>query len=250
MQSILIDDDPQCNETLAHLLKTHCPMVQILSMCTSGREGIEQIKKLQPDLVFLDIEMDGMSGLEMLLQLQPVHFEVIFVTGHHKYAQQAIRLSALDYLNKPPLAEEIMAAVLRASHNHNNREMFERYELFFNSMLRRQIHQKPSRIALPANHNTIEYIDIHTIIYIAADRAYATFHLYNAKQVVVSKNIGEYDTMLQDLGFYRVHRSYLVNLEHIRFYHKNEDQLELDNGVRLPVAKSEKEELLQRLSVR
>jgi two-component system LytT family response regulator len=249
MQAILIDDVQESLETLSYLLGRHCPNVQIVATCRSAAEGIEKIRKHNPDLVFLDIEMDGMSGLEMLISLQPVNFEVVFVTGHNEYAQQAIRLSALDYLSKPPIAEELMGAVLRAAQNRANKAMFERYELFFNTLLRQKSDLKPNRIALPAN-NKVEYIDLHHILYLHAERSYCTFHLHGGREILVAKSMGEYEDALVSANFQRAHRSYVVNIDHVRYYHKADEQVELVNGARIPVSKTEKEQFLKKLNGR
>lgn len=248
MKAILIDNEKESNEVLGQLLKQYCPMVQVVAVCESAYLGIEQIREKKPDLIFLDIEMEGMSGLEMLVQLQPFDFEVIFVTGFNEYAQQAIRLSALDYISKPPLVEDILAAVLRAAQLKEMKGMLKRYEVFFSNMARQQNNQSPGRIALLQSNNSIEYIDLHSILYIQADRAYCIFHLFGGRSIMVAKNMKIYEDLLEGLSFKRTHRSYLVNLNHIRFFHKNKEQIELTDGSRIPVSKSEKEQLLYLLS--
>ncbi len=248
MKVVLIDDEPECNDALRLMLQKYCPTIQIVAICTTPQEGIIQIRQHQPDLVFLDIQMEGMSGIEMLLRLQPLNFEVIFVTGHSEYAQRAIRLSALDYIEKPPVVEDIIAAVLRATQVLHKKEIQSRYETFFHNMMRRQNNLVPNRIALITSTNALEYIDTHMILYIEADRAYCSFHLMDARTIMASRPMGIYEDLLKDAHFMRIHRSYLVNIEHIRFFLKSDEQVQLVNGMRLPVSKAEKENLLHRLS--
>jgi two-component system LytT family response regulator len=249
MKSILIDDDPACNTVLAALLRHYCPHVEIAAICNSGSEGLIAIKQHRPDLVFLDIEMAGQSGLEMLSMLHPVDFEVIFVTAHDQYALQAIRLSALDYLSKPPIAEEVMAAVIKAGQSRKQHEMLAQYQLLMDTLHLRRDNATPNRIALPTKQQTLEYVHLHHISYIEADRQYSLFHLLDKRKIVVSKNIGEYGDLLDNLAFMRVHRSFLVNLAQVRYYHKGSEQLEMFDGMLISVARNMKEKVIKRLEI-
>jgi two-component system, LytTR family, response regulator len=249
MRTILIDDENHCNNVLSELIKAYCPQLTIIGICTSVTEGVQCIEKEKPDLVFLDVELGEQSGMQLLMQLQPLNFEVVFVTAHDQYALEAIRLSALDYILKPPTSDALMAAVVKASQRTHERKLLEHYQFFFDTMKRRDANQTPQRIALPNHHHIIEYVHFQQIIYIEADKQYSVFHLTDHRKIVVAKGLNEYEQLLNKHGFLRVHRSYVVNEEHIKRYLKSDEQLELYNGVKIPVARGLKNDVLKILSL-
>jgi two-component system LytT family response regulator len=115
LRTLLIDDEHHCIETMRYELEMHCPEVEIVGIASSGAEGIRRIEELEPDLVFLDIEMPGMNGFEMLKQIDPVNFSVIFATAYDQYAIQAFRCAAADYLLKPVMSDLLIEAVNRVA---------------------------------------------------------------------------------------------------------------------------------------
>ena len=249
MRTLLIDDEPYCNHVLSELIKAYCPQLTIVDVCTSVTEGVRSIEKWQPDLIFLDIELGEQSGLQLLTQLQPMNFEVVFVTAHNQYALEAIRLSALDYILKPPTSDALMAAVVKAAQRTHQKKLLEHYQFFFDTLKRRETNQIPQRIALPNHQHAIEYVNFQQILYIEADKQYSIFHLTDRRKIVVAKGLNEYENLLGTHGFLRVHRSYIINEEHIKRYLKNDDQLELYDATKIPVARGFKIPVLKRLSI-
>lgn len=249
MRTVLIDDEPYCNQVLSELIKAYCPQLEIVGVCTSVTEGVTAMAKWQPDLVFLDVELGEQSGLQLLTQLQPVNFEVVFVTAHDQYALEAIRLSALDYLLKPVTSEALMAAVVKASQRTHQRKLLEHYQFFFDTLKRHETHNAPQRIALPNHQHIIEYVHFQQIVYIEADKQYCIFHLTDRRKIVVAKGLNEYESLLENYNFLRVHRSYIINSEHIKRYLKSDEQMELYNGVKIPVARGLKADILKKLAV-
>jgi len=244
INAIIIDDEMHCRKTLSILLKEYCPDVEVMEQCDNGEAGVEAIKKLKPDLVFLDIEMPRMNGFEMLEQLSEISFAVIFTTGYDQYAIKAFRFSALDYLLKPIDHEELSKAVLKVS-----RQVL--YPLAQQiEILLQKIHHQPSpinKIALPTVEG-LQMIPVDSIISCASDRNYTSLLLKNKQKIIISKILKDIEEMLEEYSFLRVHHSYIVNLNEITRYIKGEGgYLVMSDGSSVDVSRSRKEILLQKL---
>jgi len=244
IKAIIIDDEMHCRKTLSILLKEYCPEVEVIEQCDNGEAGVEAIKKLKPDLVFLDIEMPRMNGFEMLEQLSEISFAVIFTTGYDQYAIKAFRFSALDYLLKPIDHEELSKAVLKVS-----RQVL--YPLAQQiEILLQKIHHQPSpinKIALPTVEG-LQMIPVDSIISCASDRNYTSLLLKNKQKIIISKILKDIEEMLEEYSFLRVHHSYIVNLNEITRYIKGEGgYLVMSDGSSVDVSRSRKEILLQKL---
>jgi len=244
IKAIIIDDEMHCRKTLSILLKEYCPEVEVIEQCDNGEAGVEAIKKLKPDLVFLDIEMPRMNGFEMLEQLSEISFAVIFTTGYDQYAIKAFRFSALDYLLKPIDHEELRKAVLKVS-----RQVL--YPLAQQiEILLQKIHHQPSpinKIALPTVEG-LQMIPVDSIISCASDRNYTSLLLKNKQKIIISKILKDIEEMLEEYSFLRVHHSYIVNLNEITRYIKGEGgYLVMSDGSSVDVSRSRKEILLQKL---
>lgn len=244
IKAIIIDDEMHCQTTLSILLKECCPNVLLLEQCDNGEAGVEAIRKLKPDLVFLDIEMPHMNGFEVLEQFSEFSFSVIFTTGYDQYAIKAFRFSALDYLLKPIDQEELKMAVEKVSQRllHPLPQQLE-------ILLHKINHQFPSinKIALPTFEG-LQMIAVDSIISCASERNYTFIFLKNNLKIVVSKILKELEEMLEDYAFLRVHHSYLVNLNEISKYVKGEGgYLVMSDGSSVDVSRSRKEVLLQKL---
>ena len=241
LKAILIDDEPDCVRLLALQLKEHCPGVQVIAQLTSSEAGLEAILNLEPNIVFLDIEMPEMNGFTLLEQLDDIPFSLIFVTAYNEFALKAFRFSALDYLLKPLDAVELKEAVRKAEKQH--RVDPRQFELLRTQLSERQY---PNKIAVP-HQGGVSFIELKELILCEADSNYTKLFLTSGKTYLLSRTLREVQQVLEERNFLRVHRQYLVNLEHIKMYHKGEAAyLVMYNDSTVPVAKNQKERLIQK----
>lgn len=243
--AILIDDEKNSRESLRKKIETHCSAVSILAECSNGLEGLDAIQKLNPDIVFLDIEMPHMNGFTMLQQLPERNFELIFTTAFNQYAINAIRFSALDYLVKPVDVTELVQAVNRATVKPGN--SIDKKQLDILQQFLNQQKTVPDRIAVAVTSG-LEIIQLNQILYLEAEGNYTNIHLENSRPLLSSKTLKEFEDILPTTQFCRIHNASLVNVQYIKKYNKGEGgQVILSNGTVLDVARRRKEELLQLL---
>ena len=244
IKAIIIDDETDCCETIAELLQTHCPEVEVTGIYHNGAEALPAILQHQPDLVFLDVEMPKMNGFEMLEQLTQVNFDIIFTTSYDQYALKAIRFSAIDYLLKPIDRNELQKAVQKIM-QRSQRTISKQVEI-----LMQRIHQPAksiSKIALPTMEG-LQMIPVDSIISCESDGNYTTLLLKTRQKLVVSTSLKEMEEVLEDYSFVRVHRSYLVNLNEVEKYVKGEGgYLVMSDGSSVDVSRNKKEILLRKL---
>lgn len=244
IKAIIVDDEMDCCETIAALLQSFCPDVEVIGIYHNGAEALSPILQLQPDLVFLDVEMPRMNGFEMLEQLPQVNFDIIFTTSYDQYALKAIRFSAIDYLLKPVDREELQMAVQKVI-QRSQRTIAKQVEI-----LMQKLHQ-PSKsigkIALPTMEG-LQMIPIDSIISCEADSNYSILLLKNKKKIIVSTTLKEIEEILEDHSFVRVHRAYVVNLNEVEKYVKGEGgYLIMSDGSMIDVSRNKKEYLLKKL---
>lgn len=241
LKAILIDDEPDSIRLLALLLKEYCPQVKIEGQYNSSMEGLQAIRTLKPDVVFLDIEMPEMNGFELLNQLDDIFFSLIFITAYNEFALKAFRFSALDYLVKPLDASELQEAVKKT-------EKHQRIDQGQIELLRSQLlkQQQPQKIAV-AFQTGVVFIELKDLVYCEAEGNYTKLFLTNGKNYLLSKTLREVQEVLEERNFLRVHRQYLINLDHIKSYHKGEAAYVVMQGdINIPVAKNQKERLVQK----
>jgi len=242
--ALIIDDEIKKAEYLKEMLEKNLPAVQILGIATSANEGIKQMLTLRPELLFLDIELQTSTGFDLLTQLRDLNFSVIFTTAHQHYALKAIKFAALDFLLKPIDVEELKTAVAKAIKEKQEQGMGKHLEVLINN-LNQQNQQK--KIAISTNSGII-VIDIKKIIYLKADGPYTTLFTSEG-ELVSSTHLKEFEHLLNDFGFYRLHKSYMVNLSEITKYKKSEDAyVIMSNGDTVYVSDKKKEELISQLS--
>ena len=246
----IIDDEPESIQTLSSLIEEYCPNVSIIGKFLDPTEGLKAIRNEQPDAILLDIEMPGMTGLELLRQLDSIEFEVIFVTAHHDYALNAFRLSALDYLLKPVDPDELVEALEKAEKAIAQKRDAQQFEVM-EKLLQQNIDIRKSQqknIALPVFEG-LSYHQMSHIIRVEAQQNYCNFYFENGNELLISKNIGTYDSSLDDYGFMRVHRSHIVNLCKVQgFIRQDGNYVKMNNDEKIEVSRSKKEELLDRLA--
>jgi len=247
IKALIIDDEPKSIKVLSTMLCEYCPGVTLVGQAGKADEAVMLVHQLQPNLVFLDIEMPSGNGFDILDRLRPVHFELVFVTAFNEYTLKAFRYNALDYLLKPISIEELQAAVHKAAENIRLKSFNTQLDSFLQNLKKTSLPLQ--KIALPEK-NGIVLIPITDIIRCEASRGYTTFILKNREKVLSSKNIKEYEEMLPENTFFRLHHSHLVNLNYIRMYHRGRGgQVEMEDGTLVEVAVRRKDELLARLGL-
>ncbi len=245
IKAIIIDDEISSTETFAIELGMYCPQVEILAKCNSPADGLAKIASLRPDLVFLDVEMPWMNGFELLQKIPKIDFEVVFVTAHDAFALNAFKVSAADYLLKPVKKEELMAAVNRVSERLAKSESANNIESLLSNINFLQLNIPKISFATSEG---IEFLSIPDIVYCGADSNYTFIHNIDGSKLLVSKSLKQVERMLEGYHFFRIHQSYLINLSHIKKYHRGQGgSVRMVDGTELPVARSRKDILMNRL---
>lgn len=217
--------------------------VEIVATCKSVPEGVLAINKYRPKLVFLDIEMPEYTGFELLGFFRDVDFEIIFVTAYNEYALRAFEVSATDYLLKPVDVDKLKSAVEKARKKINGNDMQLRMDLLKESFRTKQF----SKIALPMSEGLL-FVETAEIMYLEADGAYTEVWLVNGSKMVVSKKLKFFEEVLADHpGFFRSHRSFIVNINQILKYSKSESLIKLDNGKLITISRDRKADFEQQL---
>ncbi|MEM9022699.1 MAG: LytTR family DNA-binding domain-containing protein [Bacteroidota bacterium] len=245
-KALIIDDEENARQVLADMVNAHCPDITLAGEANSVETAFKQITHHQPDLVFLDVEMPGANGFELLRMFDEIPFEVIFTTAYGHYAIEAIKFSALDYLLKPIEAPMLIEAVKKLTsrsvpHPIHNQGI---YNLLNN------LHQgNRLRLGIP-DLEGITYIYLDDLIYCASDGNYTQLQLQNDRQLVSSKPIGYYEQLLQEHRFFRVHKSYLINLKHVLRYKRGTGGTAImRDGSEIDVSKRRKDDFLAQMNM-
>ena len=240
LQTIVIDDEPRGRYSLEKLLQLNCPDIEIVGSCSSAEEAIVKISALEPDLIFLDIAMPEKNGFELLKELKEFHFEVIFVTARSQFMNEAFHFSAIDYLLKPVDDDLLIDAVKRAKRKIIEKTGGKNIETFLHNVQQKQLHRN-MRLCIPSLKG-FQVVELDEILYAEAQGNYTNFHFVRQHSVCTSKPIHEYEELLADTGFVRIHKSYLVNLLHIKEYIRGEGgSVLLSNGTEIEVARRKKD---------
>jgi two-component system LytT family response regulator len=243
IKTIIIDDEFISRNVLKKLLEMHCPDIEVIKECTNADEGKSSIEELHPQLIFLDISMPGKSGIDMLKEIEEPEFDVIFVTAFHEYTIQAIRFSAIDYLLKPVDKNELMDAVSRVKEKLSVKEPKENVKTFLQNMHQPQMNQE-MQLCVPGIKG-FQIIKLKDIIYCEADNTYTVLHLGNNKQLVASRPLMDYELLLKDSSFVRIHKSYLINIQHLKEYQRGEGGVAImSNGKSLDVSRRKKDHFI------
>ena len=244
IKAIIIDDEMHCRKTLAILLKEYCPEVQLMVQCSDAENGIEAIENLKPDLVFLDIEMPGMNGFDMLEKFSEIPFAVIFTTGYDQYAIKAFRFYAIDYLLKPIEPKELINAVHKVR-VQKQLPATDQFQMLLNKMQNRE--EVFPKIPVPTSDG-FELIAIEQVLYCEAKDNYTFFNLKNKKKIIACRMLKEVEEQLGDFPFFvRVHNSYIVNIREVKKYVRGEGgYVIMSDDTSVNVSRSRKEELLKK----
>jgi two-component system, LytTR family, response regulator len=233
LTAIIVEDEIQSQAHLQALLTSFCPEVRLLAVASTVKEGIQLFQLHRPDLLFLDIELGTASGFDILTQIAPASYHVIFTTAFDQYGVRAIKFSALDYLLKPIQLNELRQAVEKALLHHFSSTSSQCIQHFLDQLHQQKGQEKTLAIAQGREHIFIQVSDIK---FCEASNNYTTLHLQQGNKLVSSKGIFHYDELLSPIKFFRVHQSYLVNLRYVRSLH-TEQYLLLQDATRIPVAR-------------
>lgn len=245
MKAIIIDDEKRARVSLSLLLQEYCPEIEVLAECENLPEGVKAIRKYSPNIIFLDIEMPGHSGLELLdfFDENEITFDIIFTTAYNEYAIKAFKFSAIDYLLKPINPNELVESIKRVE---KQKQKLQNYKT-----LKENIKQEtPSKIAVPSG-NSLIFIETSEIIYIKGEGSYAEiFCLYNSKHLV-SINLKNFEDILCfNRQFMRVHKSYIVNMSFVTTFNKSDGgNLVLQNGQNIPVSGDKTPVILENIAL-
>lgn len=239
IRAIIVDDELAARENLRLLIAENCEDVHVVAEARNVPEAEEVITKHQPDVVFLDVDMPGQSGFDLLDRIS-TNPKVIFTTGYEKYAVKAFKVSAVDYLVKPVDVGDLVAAVKKVNIDQPPISLDEIKQLLNGGV-------KSDRITV-STAEEIHLIEPSSVAYIEADRNYSIFHLEDQRKIIATKSLSDFEKILEKHRFYRVHKSFLVNLNHVEIYRKGRGgQLILRSGQIVDVARNKKEELLKQL---
>lgn len=244
MRTIIIEDEAQAISALKSELKYHCPEVEIIGEAKSVKEGIEIIKQLQPELIFLDIQLSDGLGFEILSTSLDHDFKIIFTTAYSQYAIKAIKFSALDYLLKPIDSEELKIAVAKAKEYSKENDLAKIETLISNFKLK----SDRKKIALQTTEG-ISIYEVDTILRCSAESNYTCVYFTNGKKVLFSKTLKEFEELLEKSGFERIHHSHIINLNHlVNFINKDGGYVVMSDKSTLPVSQRKKTNLINALN--
>lgn len=240
INAILIDDERKALAILKNKLERLCPNITIIGETQCPKEGLELIKTLEPQLVFLDIAMPEMSGFDLLSQIEKPNFEIIFATAFDNYAIEAITNCAIGYLVKPIDNQDLIVAVNKAIQNIEDKTALEKNKLLIENLGVQKFQNK--KIVIPSQDG-LEFVKINEIIHCEGTNGYTTIHFKTRKSILSSNSIGYFNKLLESQHFYLVHKSHLINLDHIEKY-LNEGYVILTNNLKIPVSRNRRSDFL------
>ncbi len=243
--ALIVDDEKGSRQLLRKTIEKNLTDIEIVGEADNADEALKMITNLHPDLVFLDIEMPGKTGLDLLQELQGnIDFGIIFTTAYDHYAIEAIRYSAHDYLLKPVNKEDLIKSVNRFLQN-KNKEKLSREKI--NTLISNMSMDARKKIAIPDQEGYI-FVYLDEIIKLVSDGSYTHIYLTNHSKIVSSRPLGEYEGLLNPDVFMRVHRSYIINLDHVKRYVKgDEGYVILTDDSQVEISRRKKIEFLEKL---
>ncbi|MBL4649167.1 MAG: response regulator transcription factor [Aureispira sp.] len=242
IRSIIIEDEPKPKAMLKALLSKYCPEIELVGTASNVQEGVSIIKKLLPELIFLDIEMPGEKGINLFQYFEDIDFEVIFTTAYDKYAINALKLSALDYLLKPINLKELRLAIAQFEKKQKQNQRYKLLEQQFSFSASKK------RLVLPSKDN-FTFLNMDDIMYCLLESSYTTFVTKESKKYLIAKPIKEYTDLLENFGFLRVHRSAIVNPSYIKKMTRTRpSSIIMNDGTTISVARNRRNFLIEELT--
>ncbi|WP_109098837.1 LytTR family DNA-binding domain-containing protein [Aquimarina sp. AU58] len=246
LKAVIVEDEKHSRENLKQFLEEFCTDITVTSMATSVSEAITILSSTKPDVVFLDIELQTGTGFDVLNQISNFNFEVVFTTAFDQYAIKAIKFSSLDYLLKPIDLEELQNAVEKVRKKKNQKIYKKQLETLMLNL--KQQKPKLNKICL-ATAEGFEFVNIDDIIFCKANGSYTSFIMKNESKLLVSKHLKEYENLLLEQDFMRVHNSYLINLKEVKKFVKSDGgYIIMNNDISVSISRSKKEDFLKVMS--
>ncbi len=246
LKTIIVDDEPDAVNFINSIIGEYCTSLEVVGKAYNVTEGVQQIKREKPDLVFLDVEMPNGTGFDLLTHFPEKTFDVVFITAFNHYAIKAIKFSAVDYILKPININEFIEAVNRVIRKRS--EKHSQSNENFRILMENLKSSLPSRLAIPTADG-MEYLNPREIIRIEADRSYSWFYISGKRKILVSKHLKEFQDLLGDRHFFRSHNSHLINLKYVRKYIRREGgYIEMTDGSQIPISRTRKDLFLVHMS--
>lgn len=248
IKALIVDDEQHCIEALQTMLQKKCPGVTVVAGARSVKEARTLVEELQPDLVFLDVEMPHQNGFELLKLFDKINFDVIFTTAYEQYALKAIKFNALDYLLKPFSIKELQDAIDKFREKRSGNAPRETndspLEVFLQNM--KTLQQNHKKIALPTI-NGLVFMPVQNIVRCESTGNYTKIFFTDKKHLMVSKPLKEFEELLTDINFFRIHNSHLINLQQMQSYIQGEGGFALmSDGTQVEVSRRRKAEFLKK----
>jgi two-component system LytT family response regulator len=246
IKAIIVDDELGARESLSKMLEKNCKQIEVVAKVDSMLSAFEAITNKEPDLVFLDIEMPNGNAFDLLEKFKTINFNIIFTTAYDHYAIKAIKFSAIDYILKPIDPEELITAVKRFEDRAGQKATLDKQFKTLLSNVRPE--NKLKKVGIPDGDGLI-FINLSDIIRCDSDGNYTFFILTSGKKIIASRTLGEYEQMFADDNFFRIHRSHLINLEHVKKYIKGEGgYVVMSDNSQVEVSRRNKTDFLEKLS--
>ncbi len=239
IRTLIVDDEDIARQSLATLLKPYHE-VEIVGEATGVAGAKQLINQIHPDLVFLDVQLTDGTGFDLLAGMNEINFRVIFVSAYDHFAINAFKFSAIDYLLKPLSPADLTQAMEKILSSGNNQPARLKVLLGNRSGV--------EKIALPSSDEII-FVKIQEILRCESDNNYTFFFLHSGERILVSRTLKEYEELLEPLGFFRVHKSHLINLQYIRKYKRGEGgTVTMEDGSQIEVSRRRKDDFLRALN--
>jgi two-component system LytT family response regulator len=238
LKAIIVDDEAKARRILETFLIEYCPQIQILALAQDVPQAVKAIQKLKPDVVFLDIEMPGYNGFQLLEFFEEIDFEIIFTTAYSEFALRAFQVSAIDYLLKPIQIDQLTTAVQKLEKIHGNSFIRERMET-----LQKNLEEyKLKKIVIPLSEGSL-FVELNDIVFLKAEGSYANIFFKDGNKVIVSKNLKDYEDQLTlEEGFFRTHRSFLINTNYIIHMSSDGSEATMVNQSIINISRDRKQE--------
>jgi two-component system LytT family response regulator len=246
IKTIVIEDEAKSRQMLAAMIERNCPQISIVGLAKDVKEGVNLIKELKPELVFLDISMPDGSGFDLLEQVSGYNFELIFATASDQFAIKAIKYSACDYLLKPIDADELKLAVDKVVQKKQSLPNMENLQFLIQHLKRAD--ENFQKITLPTG-NAYEIVNIKDIIRCEADGSYTVFYLNDKRKLMISFGLKHYEELLPETEFIRVHHHHLINMNHVvRFLKEDGGYAIMSDGSKIEISRRKKEAFMDKLN--
>jgi len=243
-KAVIVDDELDAIESVKLLLNENFPNIEIEGTAQSVTQALEVIPKVSPEIVFLDIEMPDGKGFDVLERIQDRNFSVIFITAYNQYAVKAFKFSAIDYILKPIDIDDFVKAVEKAMKNVS---LTHNVEDKINVLLENINGNKPEKIAISTSES-IEFVNISDIVQIQAEGSYSVLKFLDNSNLMVSKNLGEFENLLEDHPFYRTHQSHLINLLHVKKVNRLGNEIVMDDSSIAFLSRRKKNQFMEIMS--